>query len=108
MICEERDFQNALAMVKVLVKHSSKVFEELPKDPQRTTLLNKKEKFLNELPMQFNRQMYLKIASKLDIKNKTAEGYITKFCESKLIHREFHDNYTNTSIEETQDSKDSK
>ncbi len=37
MICEKRDFQASLAMVKVLVKHSSKVFVELPEDLQKPT-----------------------------------------------------------------------
>ena len=55
MICEERDFQASLAMVKVLVKHSSKVFAELPEDVQKPTRLNRKEKFLNKLPKHFNR-----------------------------------------------------
>ncbi|WP_339793341.1 DUF3987 domain-containing protein [uncultured Imperialibacter sp.] len=108
MICEERDFQASLAMVKVLVKHSSKVYAELPEDVQKPTRLNRKEKFLNKLPKHFNRQKYLEVAAALSIPHKTAEGYITDFCKSGLIHRESQDNYINTSIEETQDSEDAK
>jgi len=108
MICEERDFQASLAMVKVLVKHSSKVFAELPEDVQKPTRLNRKEKFLNKLPKHFNRQKYLEVAAALSIPHKTAEGYITDFHKSNLIHRESHDNYINTSLEETQDSEDTK
>lgn len=108
MICEERDFQASLAMVKVLVKHSSKVFAELPEDVQKPTRLNRKEKFLNKLPKHFNRQKYLEVAAALSIPHKTAEGYITDFCKSGLIHRESQDNYINTSIEDTQDSEDAK
>jgi elongation factor P--beta-lysine ligase len=95
-------------MVKVLVKHSSKVFAELPEDVQKPTRLNRKEKFLNRLPKHFNRQKYLEVATALNIPNKTAEGYITDFCKSGLIHRESQDNYINTSIEDTQDSEDAK
>ena len=94
MICEERDFQASLAMVKVLVKHSSKVFAELPEDVQKPTRLNRKEKFLNKLPKHFNRQKYLEVAAALSIPHKTAEGYITDFCKSGLLHRESQDNYT--------------
>ncbi|SHM86564.1 Primase C terminal 2 (PriCT-2) [Cyclobacterium lianum] len=108
MICEERDFQASLAMVKVLVKHSSKVFAELPEDVQKPTRLNRKEKFLNKLPKHFNRQKYLEVAAALSIPHKTAEGYITDFCKSGLLHRESQDNYINTSIEDTQDSEDAK
>jgi hypothetical protein len=108
MICEERDFQSSLAMVKVLVKHSSKVFAELPADVQKPTRFNRKEKFLNKLPKHFNRQKYLEVATELKIPHKTAEGYITDFCKSNVIHRESQDNYINTSIEETQDTEDTK
>lgn len=108
LICEERDFQAALSMVKVLVKHSSKVFAELPQEESKPTRLNKKEKFLYALPHTFNRQMYLEVANALGIPAKTAEGYITAFIKSNLIHRESQDNYLNTSLEEVQDSKEAK
>src|SRR5690554_2314018 len=108
LICEERDFQVALAMVKILVKHSSKVFAELPQEESKPTRLNKKEKFLYALPRNFNRQKYLEVANTMSIPAKTAEGYITAFIKSNLIHRESQDNYLNTSLEETQDSKEIK
>ncbi len=95
-------------MVKVLAKHSSKVFAELPEDVQKPTRLNRKEKFLNKLPKHFNRQKYLEVAIELKIPPKTAEGYSTDFCKSNVIHRESQDNYINTSIEETQDAEDTK
>ena len=106
LICEERDFQAALEMVKVLVKHSSKVFGELPQEESKPSRMNKKEKFLYALPYNFNRQKYLEVANTLSIPAKTAEGYITAFAKSGLIHRESQDNYINTSLEETKDSKD--
>lgn len=101
MICEERDFQATLLMIKVLVKHSSKVFCELPQEEQKPTRLNKKEKFLYALPLNFNRQKYLEIAKAMNIPGKTAEGYIANFLKSGLVHREAHDQYINTSHEES-------
>ena len=106
LICEERDFQAALEMVKVLIKHSSKVFGELPQEESKPSRMNKKEKFLYALPHNFNRQKYLEVANTLSIPAKTAEGYITAFAKSGLIHRESQDNYINTSLEDIQDSKD--
>jgi hypothetical protein len=106
IICKEQDFQSSLTLVKVLVKHSSKVYNELPEDISKPKRMNRKEKFLNKLPIQFNRQKYLAIAEALNIPNKTAEGYINNFCKSELIHRESQDNYKNTSIEETRNTKD--
>ena len=108
MICEERDFQNALAMIRVLIKHSSKVFSELPEDTPKTKRLNRKEKFLSQLPKRFNRQKYLETATNLNIPHKTAEGYITDFCKSGLVHRESQDNYINTSIEDVEDIQEIK
>lgn len=106
LICEERDFQASLSMVKVLVKHSSKVFGELPQEEPKPSKMNKKEKFLYALPHTFNRQKYLEVAKAMSIPAKTAEGYITAFAKSGLVHRESQDNYINTSLEEVKDSKD--
>src|SRR5690625_2555546 len=72
LICEERDFQAVLAMIKVLVKHSSKVFDELPQEETKPTRMNRKEKFLYALPKNFNRQKYLEVEKKLNIPAKTA------------------------------------
>ncbi len=107
IICDEQDFQSALAMIKILVQHSSKVFSELPEDIKPQKRPNRKEKFLEKLPHNFNRQKYLEVAKSLSIPNKTAEGYITDFYKKGLIHRESQDQYINLS-KETQDSKEVK
>lgn len=93
--CEDIDFENALEMISVLVKHSSKVFNDLPIEQKEVKRANRKERFLEALPYQFSRQDYLNIADKNKIPHKTAEGYITKFVDAGLIHREAHNNYTN-------------
>ncbi|NNE32226.1 MAG: DUF3987 domain-containing protein [Winogradskyella sp.] len=93
--CEDIDFENALTIISILVKHSSKVFNDLPIEQKATKRLNRKERFLESLPKQFSRQEYLDLATKQSIPHKTAEGYITKFVEAGLIHREAHNNYSN-------------
>ena len=108
LICEERDFQASLAMIKVLVKHSSKVFGELPQEETKPSRMNRKEKFLHALPKHFNRQKYLQVSKNLNIPAKTAEGYITSFIKANLIHREQQDNYINLFIEENEDIKEAK
>ncbi|WP_225035677.1 DUF3987 domain-containing protein [Winogradskyella sp. SM1960] len=97
--CEDVDFENALTIISILVKHSSKVFNDLPIEQKTTKRLNRKERFLEHLPKQFNRQDYLDLATKQSIPHKTAEGYITKFVEAGLIHREAHNVYSNTTKE---------
>jgi len=53
-----------------------------------------------------NWKKYLEVAKAMNIPAKTAEGYITNFVKSGLIHREAHDQYINTSLEESKDSKE--
>jgi hypothetical protein len=93
LICTDSDFNIALEMVKVLVIHAGKVFSELPAVNKTSGRKNKKEKFLDSLPKNFNRQEYLKVAKSLSINDKTAEGYITSFVKSGLIHRDMQDHY---------------
>lgn len=100
VICEERDFQAAISMVKVLVKHSCKVFNELPEDEKPPSRKNRKQKFLEALPKNFNRQKYLEVAKSMSIPDKTAEGYITEFAKKGMIHREMQDQYINLSIDD--------
>src|SRR5690554_110718 len=106
LVCEQRDFNTTLEMIKVLIIHSSKVFSELPEEEQKPTRKNRKEKFLYALPRNFNRQKYLEVAKSLKIPAKTAEGHITGFIKSNLIHREQQDTYINLSIEENKDVED--
>ncbi len=104
IICEERDFQSTLEIIRVLVKHASKVFSELPVDAPLPKRKNQKEKFLDALPASFNRQYYLKIAAAMSIPDKTAEGYITMFSKKGLIHREKQDHYLNLNAKTAQPS----
>lgn len=108
MICEDRDFQTTISMAKVLVKHSAKVFSELPEETKMPRKPNRKEKFLEALPKLFSTQDYLKIAASLQIPEKTAEGYITGFCNSNIIHREKNGQYENPNAKEIEGTKDFK
>jgi hypothetical protein len=92
-ICEDEDYNNSVSIVSTLVKHSSKVFNDLPIEPKTQKRRNRKERFLEILPSTFSRQDYLITADKLQIPHKTAEGYITSFIKSALIHRDTHNKY---------------
>ncbi|MEI7491911.1 MAG: DUF3987 domain-containing protein [Bacteroidota bacterium] len=108
LVCDDQDFETTLAMITVLVKHSSKVFSELPVEIKPAHRQNRKEKFLYALPLNFNRQKYIEVAKGYSIPDKTAEGYITDFIKNGLIHREHQDHYINLAIKETQDSQEVK
>jgi hypothetical protein len=93
LTCEDKDFQSALEMVKVLVLHSEKVFSNLPLEQKPVPRKNIKVKFLEALPNTFNRQVYLEEAKKLGVADKTADGYIKGFCSQGVIDKERHDQY---------------
>ncbi|MCX7550887.1 DUF3987 domain-containing protein [Xanthomarina sp. F2636L] len=98
-LCLDEDFKNAMAMVKVLIKHSSKVFSSLPIDDNPIKNNNRKEQFLNKLPFKFTTKEYNDLAIKLNINPKTAEGYITDFVKVNLIERISHGNYLNNTFQ---------
>lgn len=106
--CEDIDFKNALSIVDVLILHSSQVFNALPADTKLPTRSNRKERFLESLPLNFSRQDYLDTASELKIPNKTAEGYITKFVKAGLIHRESNGKYANNTIQGNKENEETK
>jgi len=99
LVCNDTDFETVLSMIKILVKHSAIVFSELPEEIKPPKRKNRKEKFLEQLPLHFNRQKYLEAAKSLSIPDKTAEGYITEFVKKGLIHRESQDQYINLTVE---------
>ncbi|WP_304234099.1 DUF3987 domain-containing protein [Jiulongibacter sediminis] len=93
LTCEQADFETALSFADTLMVHSSYVLNQLPETNKPQKRQNKREQFYESLPEKFNRQKYLEVASKLDIKEKTAESYITRFVDVGLIHREMKDSY---------------
>lgn len=93
LVCQDNDFNSALEICRTLVKHASKVFTDLPEDAPLAKKKNQRELFLEKLPQNFNRQGYLEVAKSLDIADKTAEGYISKFVKSGLVFRLKQDSY---------------
>lgn len=80
-VCSDVDFNSAMKISSVLLQHSTKVFCELFGEKQRPRLSSVDEKRLfNALPAEFGRPDYIKAARELKINERTAEGYISKFC----------------------------
>lgn len=96
LICNDQDFQSTLSIIQTLVQHAEKVFSELPANEVPAKRKNVKELFLDQLPLHFNRQDYLAVASTLSIGEKAAEKYITQFKKSGKVHRQSHNKYINT------------
>lgn len=81
VVCTDMDFSTAMTISRALLKHSTKVFCELFGEKQRKRLSSSAEQNLfNALPADFGRQDYISAAKKLGINERTAEGYVAKFC----------------------------
>ncbi len=95
MNCTDTDFQISLDLISTLVQHSSKVFSELPGDPQ-PNLHQRRDQFLEALPNTFNRQKYLEVARVLNIPERSVERYITDLCRTNKLKRLKKDEYAKT------------
>lgn len=93
--CEDRDFDTALTMISILVKHSSSIYYRFPPEKRVVLRSDRKERFLERLPKEFTKQQFCSIAQELNIPQRTAENYIARFMKSGLISREMRDRYLN-------------
>ncbi|MGY5846621.1 DUF3987 domain-containing protein [Salegentibacter sp. HM20] len=92
---ETRDFKIVMQMVKILVLHSSRVFSHLPEEAKLNRRKNRKERFLDALPLEFTREKYLEIAANLKLVDRTVDRYISQFVKAGLIIRESQNSYLN-------------
>ena len=91
--CLDVDFYSTLAMIKVLIRHSSHVFTQLQEEVKSVKKANKKEMFFESLPEKFNRQDFITLAKSLSITERTAANYINDFCDKGLIEKTQHNDY---------------
>ena len=93
-------------MIRVLVRHSSHVFSQLPAVNNSAKPRDKKEQFLDQLPEKFNRKEFIELAKSLSILHRTAERYMAMFCEKGLVRRDLHGIYSNLKIGERENMKE--
>ena len=92
LVCMDADFDTALAMVKVLLQHTVRVFQALPRRAERRFRQDRRQRtesymqtFLAALPDAFSRSGYLQTAADMGINEKTAERYIAELCRSGML-----------------------
>ena len=95
-LCEDEDFDTAVAITRVLIQHTSRVFQDFPKDTalnptSQSTLL--RQRFFNALPAQFDRSIYISVAQRIGMPIKTAEKAIARFKKDGLIIHEAQNRY---------------
>ena len=96
--CLDCDFQSAIAMVKVLVKHSSHVFCELQQNASATKPNDAMEQFLDQLPRKFSAHDFIELAKSMSIIERSAKRYITIFCKKGIVRRDDRGRYTNLTL----------
>ena len=102
LTCSDADFSTSLSMVKVLLQHSTTVFQSLPrhdfyKPRGHRVTNNRRQAFYEALPDSFDRATYLKTAASLSITDKTAERYVAELCKAGLIAHPGIDSYQKSS-----------
>jgi hypothetical protein len=91
--CSEEDFQTALAIISVMVRHASYIIAQLPEEVKTEKRGNKKEQFFERLKEKFTRKDFLEVAKSLGITDRTSDNYIAAFCAKGLIFREQNNSY---------------
>lgn len=91
--CQDVDFYASLAMIKVLIRHSSHVFTQLQEEVKVARKANKKEMFFEGLPEKFNKQYFVNLAKSLAISERTSCNYINDFCNRGLIEKSQYNEY---------------
>lgn len=98
VVCDDVDFENTLQMISVLAQHSSHVFTQVAKERKRRRLINRKERFLHLLPVEFNRTDFMAVADRLGIPSTTAHRYINDFKSGSVIQKLAHNHYRKEEI----------
>jgi hypothetical protein len=97
LVCNNVDFNNTLQIITILLKHGSHVFTQIAQEPYILKPKSRKERFLEELPYNFNRQTYVAIGLSLGIPDKTAQAYISQFVKAGILISPGYDQYLNSS-----------
>ena len=95
--CENEDFNTAVTITRVLIQHTSRVFQDFPKDAalnpaSQSTLI--RQRFFDALPAQFDRSTYISVAQRVGMPPKTAEKAIARFKKDGLLIHETQNRYS--------------
>ena len=97
IVCDDTDFRTSLIMADVLLKHTGKVFGNLPVNEENSSNSGQtiiRQKFFDSLPPEFDRRTYLAIAERLNMPAKTAEKQINRLCEKGKLKHPSHGCYS--------------
>uniref|UniRef100_UPI004028DBBE DUF3987 domain-containing protein n=1 Tax=Candidatus Cryptobacteroides bacterium TaxID=3085639 RepID=UPI004028DBBE len=100
LTCLDTDYQSAMTMASVILRHNAHIFLSLPKADTaqltssvstRTTL--QQRQFLEALPPDFDRQTYTELATSLGVNPRTADRIIRRWCDTGQLENVSHGKY---------------
>ena len=98
--CLDTDYQSAMTMASVILRHNAHIFLSLPKADTaqltssvstRTTL--QQRQFLEALPPDFDRQTSTELATALGVNPRTADRIIRRWCDTGQLENVSHGKY---------------
>jgi len=99
VVCDLKDLYIALKIAETLKVHSYEIYNELAGYPSRVLSFGKDiREYYHELPDFFTRKEADAFAMKLNVKLSTAEKWLKKFIEEKLIERTRYGQYSKIKI----------
>ncbi len=100
LTCLDTDYQSAMTMASVILRHNAHIFLSLPKADTaqltssvstRTTL--QQRQFLEALPPDFDRQTYTELATSPGVNPRTADRIIRRWCDTGQLENVSHGKY---------------
>ena len=101
LVCQDTDFAFALDTVDILLGHTADIYEKLPTvddDEVVEELLPLEINFLNALPEEFDRKMFLSVANEMTIPVPSADRYVKNLIQHKKIIRIKRNQYEKSKI----------
>jgi replicative superfamily II helicase len=100
LVCQDTDFAFALDTVDILLGHTADIYEKLPAvdDEVVEELLPLEINFLNALPEEFDRKVYMEKASEMYISRASADRYIRQLVQHKKITKIKYNKYEKSKI----------
>lgn len=96
LVCLDEDFRSAMAVSRVLIKHTARVFRELSTaelDRPAAERSDRQDRLLQALPAEFDTAACITLAARLGIARKSVERYLKQWRSTEVIRRISHGHY---------------
>lgn len=101
LTCRDIDYESSMTMASVILQHNAHIFSMLPKAETekpgassaapRQTLQHRR--FLESLPVEFDRASYTGIAQNIGINPRTSDRIIRRWCDAGVLENIAHGKY---------------